>query len=87
MAQPVMEMGTIHFMDGTKLSLRWPRQAGTGEAIVAANIRKALEADRILAEIDGALLVIPVHNIKYIKISPSPKTLPHGVFYGVEIVS
>jgi len=43
MAQEVT--GTIHFMDGSKISLRWPRQAGTGAQIIAANVRKALEAE------------------------------------------
>ena len=55
MAQEVT--GTIHFMDGSKISLRWPRQAGTGAQIIALNVKKALEADRILVEIDGTLLL------------------------------
>ncbi len=80
-------MGTIHFMDGTKLSLSWPRQAGTGDGIIASNIKKALEADRILAEVDGSLLLIPVRNIKYIQITPSPQKLPLGVLRGVELAS
>jgi len=84
MPQPVT--GTIHFMDGTKLSLRWPRQAGTG-AIMASNIAKALEANRILAEVGDSLLLIPVCNVKYIQVTPSPQKLPLGVLQGVEIVS
>ena len=85
MAQEVT--GTIHFMDGSKVSLRWPRQAGTGSQIIALNVKKALEADRIIAEIDGSLLVIPLRNVKYIQITPSPKELPAGVLRGGQLVS
>jgi hypothetical protein len=85
MAQKVA--GTIFFMDGSKVSLQWPRQAGTDPSVVAANVRKALEADRILAEIGGSLLVIPIRNIKYIQITPSPEKLPAGVLRAAQIVS
>ena len=85
MAQEVT--GTIHFMDGSKISLRWPRQAGTGSQIIALNVKKALEVDRILVEIDGSLLLIPLRNVKYIQITPSPKELPAGVLRDAQIVS
>lgn len=85
MAQEVT--GTIHFMDGSKISLRWPRQAGTGAQIIALNVKKALEADRILVEIDGTLLLIPLRNVKYIEITPSPKELPSGVLRGAQLLS
>jgi hypothetical protein len=79
--------GTIYFMDKTSLSLRWPRQAGSDHIEIAAMVKKALEADRIMAEVDGSLLIIPVRNIKYIKVSPAPPKLPKGVLLGAEIVS
>ncbi len=85
MAQRVT--GTIHFMDGSKLSLQWPRQAGTDPQTVAANVKKALEVDRIVAEVDGTLLVIPMRNVKYIQITPAPEKLPAGILRGVQIAS
>jgi hypothetical protein len=85
MAQRVK--GTIFFMDGSKVSLEWPRQAGTDPQAIAANIRKALETDRIVAEVGGSLLLIPMRNIKYIQITPSPEKLPPGILRGVQIVS
>lgn len=78
--------GTIHFMDKTKLTLRWPRQAGTDPIGIAATVKKALEADRIMAEVEGRLLIIPVRNIKYIEVSPAPPKLPRGVLLGAEVV-
>ncbi len=85
MAQRVT--GTIHFMDGSKLSLQWPRQAGSDPQTITANIKKALEVDRILAEVGGTLLVIPMRNIKYIQITPAPEKLPGGILRGVQIAS
>jgi len=74
--------GVIHFMDGTKIVLKWPRQAGSDSVTVAANVKKALEAERIMAEVGGSLLVIPVRNIKYIQVTPSPQKLPKEVLRG-----
>lgn len=78
--------GTIYFMDKTKLTLRWPRQAGNDPIEIAATIKKALEADKIMAEVEGRLLVIPVRNIKYIEVSPAPQKLPKGVLLGAEVM-
>jgi len=74
--------GVIHFMDGTKVVLKWPRQAGDDPVTVAVHVKKALEAERIMAEVGGSLLVIPVRNIKYIQITPSPEKLPKEVLRG-----
>jgi hypothetical protein len=78
--------GTIFFMDKTKLTLRWPRQAGNDPIEIGSTIKKALESDRIMAEVDGRLLIIPVRNIKYIEISPAPPKLPKGVLLGTEVM-
>ena len=78
--------GTIYFMDKTKLTLRWPRQAGSDPFEIAATVKKALESDRIMAEVDGRLLIIPARNVKYIEISPAPSKLPKGVLLGAEIM-
>jgi hypothetical protein len=73
-------------MDKTKLTLRWPRQAGNDPIEIASTIKKALESDRIMAEVEGRLLIIPVRNIKYIEISPAPPKLPKGVLLGAEVM-
>jgi len=77
--------GTVHFLDGTKLTLRWPRQAGRDPAEIAASVKKALEADRIIAEVEGRLFIIPIGNVKYVEVSPSPEKLPKGVLLGAEV--
>ena len=78
--------GTIYFMDKTKMTLRWPRQAGNDPIEIAATIKKALESDKIMAEVEGRLVIIPVRNVKYIEISPAPPKLPKGVLLGAEIM-
>jgi hypothetical protein len=72
-------------MDKTKMTLRWPRQAGSGPIEIAATVRKALESDRIIAEVEGRLLIIPARNVKYIEVSPAPPKLPKGVLLGAGI--
>ena len=83
---PQLVFGTIYFMDKTKLTLRWPRQAGNDPIEIAATVKKALESDRIMVEVEGRLIIIPVRNIKYIEVSPAPPKLPKGVLLGAEVV-
>jgi hypothetical protein len=50
------------------------------------NVRKALEADKIVAEVGGDLMVIPLQNVKYVEVSPAPQELPQGILRGAQIV-
>ena len=70
---------TVFFLDGTKITLRYPKQAGTDPATIAATVRRALDADKLVLEVDGDLLVIPTASVKYIQVSPAPSNLPAGV--------
>ena len=75
----------IHFIDGTSLKLAWPRQELEPLNIVKA-VRKAIEADRLVLEAGGDLILVPVQNIKYIHVTPGPITLPKdGVIRNVTI--
>lgn len=77
--------GTIFFMDGTKMTMTWPRQAGSDSSTIASKVKNALESDKLIAEVSGDLLVIPVRNIKYFQITPAPEMLPEGVVRGAQI--
>jgi len=70
---------TIHFMDGTKLVVRYPKQAGTDPTTIAANVKRAIDADKLVFEVDGDLIIIPTRNVKYFHLSPAPDHLPGGV--------
>jgi hypothetical protein len=76
----------IRFMDGSKITVRYPKQAGSDPATIAANVRKALDTDRILVEVDGNLLFIPLNNVKYFQVMPAPDVLPPNVLRGARMV-
>jgi len=76
----------IRFMDGSKITVRYPKQAGSDPATIASNVRKALDVDRILVEVDGNLLFIPLGNVKYLQIIPAPDVLPSNVLRGARLV-
>jgi len=76
----------VRFMDGSKLALRYPKQAGDDLSAMVANIRKALESDRLLVEVDESLLFIPIANVKYIQVTPAPDVLPSTVLRHARLV-
>jgi hypothetical protein len=73
---------TIHFTDGSKKTLEFPRQIAETDSTMALRIKDALEARHIVLEAEGALIVIPFDNVKYVQVHPAPKKLPPGVIRG-----
>jgi hypothetical protein len=72
----------IHFMDGTKKVLEFPQQVADGDVAAAAKLKEALDARHLVIQAEGALVVIPFENIKYLQVYPAPKKLPAGVIRG-----
>lgn len=72
----------IHFMDGSKKLLEFPQQIADSDASAAARLKEALEARKLVIEAEGALIVIPFENVKYLQVYPAPKKLPAGVIRG-----
>jgi hypothetical protein len=70
---------TVFFLDGTKASFEYPRQSGTDQAAIVTSVRRAIESERLVLEVDGDLLVIPIRSVKYVLVSPGPAHLPSGV--------
>ncbi|HEX4987039.1 MAG TPA: hypothetical protein VFV71_13335 [Burkholderiales bacterium] len=77
---------TIHFMDGTKMSLNFPKQA-ENEAAVNLKLNEVLNARHMLVEVDGGVLLIPFENVKYIQASPGPVSLPKYAIRAASISS
>ena len=69
---------TIHFTDGSKLSMTFPQQTGDFNQI-ASRVQKALDANQLAIEIDGELFVIPMNSVKYLQVNPAPEKLPDTV--------
>ncbi len=72
----------IHFTDGTKKTLEFPQQMADSDSTAALRIKDALEARHLVVEAEGALIVIPFDNVKYVQVHPAPKKLPPGVIKG-----
>ena len=70
---------TVFFLDGTKASFVYPRQSGAEQAAIVNTVRKAIEAERLVLEVDGDLVVIPIQSVKYVQLSPAPPHLPSGI--------
>jgi len=71
----------IHFTDGSTKTLEFPKQA-TEDQMQAQRIKQALEERHLVVEADGALVVFPFENIKYLQAYPAPKKLPDFVIKG-----
>jgi hypothetical protein len=69
---------TIHFTDGSKMGLSFPKQVKSDET-VSVRLEKILDRAALLVEADGALLVVPLSNVKYLQVSPAPPKLPDYV--------
>jgi len=49
-------------------------------------VKRAIDADKLVLEVDGDLLVIPIRNVKYVQVSPAPAHLPGGVLRQARLV-
>jgi hypothetical protein len=77
---------TVHFLDGTSSTYEYPQQSGRDQASIVANVKKAIESERLLLEAEGSLVVIPIASVKYVKVSPAPPHLPSGILRGARLV-
>jgi len=76
---------TIHYNNGTKLDVTIPVQIKNSTAAVLELVKKALEADKLILEVEGKLVIIPWSSIKQVEITPAPAAVPFGVIKGARI--
>jgi len=76
---------TVHFVDGSKMRLSFPKQTKTDE-VVSIKLEKLLDKPALLVQADGALLSIPFSSIKYLQVYPAPGGLPDYVIIGATVV-
>ena len=72
---------TIHFMDGSKLSVSFPQQL-QDPTRMASMVERALESHQLAIDVSGELFVVPINNIKYLQLYPTPEKLPDLVIRG-----
>jgi len=71
---------TIHYMDGSQMKVDFPLQAAS-EGAQVIKLKEALAARHLIVQADGALLIIPFENIKYIQAYPAPAKLPEHAIH------
>jgi len=73
---PVQDRGlTIHFNDGSKMSLAFPRQADS-DAAALLKLDDVLKKRYMMFETEGTLLMVPFENVKYLQLFPAPENIP-----------
>jgi hypothetical protein len=75
---------TIHFTDGSKLSVAFPTQS-QDDVLMASKIQKALDANQLAIDVDGEMFVIPMNSVKYLQVTPAPEKLPDSVIRGATL--
>jgi hypothetical protein len=84
---------TLHFIDGTKLSLEFPRQAEL-RAARQLKFSEILASKQLIVECEGSVLMVPVTSIKYASVSMADvpqkeivSSLPRTALLGARIRS
>ncbi len=72
---------TVHFIDGSEMKVTFPRQGGN-PLLLAKRVQEAIDSRQLAIEMGGQLYVIPMSNVKYLQMSPSPDELPETVIRG-----
>jgi hypothetical protein len=75
---------TVYFTDGTKMRIDYPKQT-PNEIAALLKVKEILAARHLLVEVDGALLMFPFDNIRYIEAHPAPAQLPDYAIKGATI--
>ena len=76
---------TIHFTDGTRMSLDFPQQT-QNEAASVLKLEDVLKNRYMLLEAESTLLLVPFENVKYLQFYPAPQNVPgHTYVKGASI--
>jgi hypothetical protein len=78
-----MDMNTrraiIHFLDGTSLTLEWPKQAPKDFLKFRDQVENAMKSPQLCLEVDGNLMIIKTTSVKFFELVPAPEELPPGI--------
>jgi len=76
---------SIFFNDGSKVSMDFPKQS-SNEAAAALKFDDVLKRRYMLFEVDGALMMIPFENVRYVQVYPAPESVPgHTYIKGASV--
>ena len=74
----------IHFTDGSKMDLSFPKQVKSDDS-VSFRLERLLDKEVLLVEADSALMMFPFSSIKYLQVYPTPPKLPDYVIKGAHL--
>jgi len=66
----------FHFIDGSHLSLEWPKKMDDSSRELAAALRDVAGTSQFSAEVGGKVMIIQMANVKYFEVIPAPERLP-----------
>ncbi len=75
-ANPSAVTMIVRLVDGSVQRFQFPAEKEGDELTLASRIEKALQAQDLVLELGGRLLVIPKHSILTIEVTPAPAKLP-----------
>ena len=84
--KPLDRHAIIQFIDGTKLTLEFPKQISGSSTALLESLKKSLESERLVIEADGRLMIIPWSNVRWVEVVPAPESLPFGAIRHARIV-
>ena len=77
----------FHFVDGSQLTLEWPKKMADDARELAPALREAASSTHFAAEADGRVVVIQMANVKYFEMIPAPDRLPREWLRGARKVT
>lgn len=76
---------TIHFNDGSKLALDFPKQS-PNDVAATLKLDDVLKKRYMLFEAESTFLMIPFENVRYVQLYPAPEKVPgHTYIKGASI--
>ena len=79
---------TIYFNNGTQMTLAFPQQIKNSMGALIEIGKRILEADKLVVDAEGRILIIPWSSVKYVDASAVPSAaLPVRAIKGARIVS
>lgn len=83
----VTRRAVFHFVDGTQLTLEWPKKFSDDSRELAPALREAASSTHFAAEVDGRVVVIQMANVKFFEMVPAPERLPREWLRGAREVT
>ena len=75
MSEEIIVLMKVKFIDGSEENYEFPRQV-VDEAVIAQKIQDALGSKQLVIDLKSKVLIIPIHNILSIELTPPPLKLP-----------